>query len=82
MSVSFTKKLIEYADESGVEIIIKGFSYQPSLSVRITLRFMRYAVRDAVKRHKKRAKEKRHNLFDHIYISYNFNLGFEHITRT
>jgi hypothetical protein len=27
------KKLIEYADESGVEIIIKGFSYKPSLSV-------------------------------------------------
>jgi hypothetical protein len=32
MSVSFTKKLIEYADEFGVEIIIKGFSYKPSLS--------------------------------------------------
>jgi hypothetical protein len=32
MSVPFTKKLIEYADESGVKIIINGFNYKPSLS--------------------------------------------------
>jgi hypothetical protein len=28
------KKLIEYADESSAEIIIKGFSYKPSERLR------------------------------------------------
>jgi|GEM_PF-4810565 len=35
------KKLIEYADESGVEIIIKGFSCKPSLPAPLYSRFLR-----------------------------------------